>query len=116
MQTQKILSDCEGAVACQLLFQSLQGTTALDPFVNDLLALTQQRMMTDPNPIELKKQCLGIFMAAMYYNATLTLAYTESHNMTSALVDEICNMRDKFTHEYERRFFIIGLTRMLMAP
>jgi len=36
--------------------------------------------------------------------------------MTSKLIEEMCNLRSKFTAEYEKRFFIIGLSRMLMSP
>lgn len=67
-------------------------------------------------PVELKKHILGIFMASMYYNAHMTLQYFEQHGMTTSLVNEMLNIRDKFTHEYERRFFIIGLSKMLMSP
>lgn len=28
----------------------------------------------------------------------------------------MCNLRTNFKHEYERRFFIVGLTKMLMSP
>ena len=45
-------------------------------------------------PIELKKHLLGIFMAAMYYNSTLTLHYLERQNMTGQLVEEMLNIRE----------------------
>lgn len=93
MFTQKIVSDCEGAVACQLLFQSLTGTTSLNAVLEPLLELTQRRMQVDPAPVELKKHLLGIFMASMYYNATLTLQYMESRNMTGQLVEEMLSIR-----------------------
>jgi len=44
MFTLKIAPDCEGAVACQLLFQSLAGTAALDALLEPLLDLTTRRM------------------------------------------------------------------------
>lgn len=116
MFTLKIAPDCEGAVACQLLFQSLAGTAALDALLEPLLDLTTRRMQADPTPLELKKHLIGIFMAAMYYNAPNTLRYLESRGMTGSLVEEMCTLRAKFTAEYERRFFIIGLTRMLKSP
>ena len=78
MFTRKILSDCEGAIACQLFFQSLCQTQAGDTYVEPLLNLTRQRMQDDPTPIELKKHLLGIFMASMYYSAPLTLQYLEA--------------------------------------
>lgn len=55
-------------------------------------------------------------MASMYYNAPLTLQYLESRSMTGTLVDEMLSIREKFSAEYERRFFIIGLSKMLMSP
>lgn len=69
MFTNKLLSDCEGAVACQLLFQSLAGTQSLDAVMEPILDLTTRRMQTDPMPFELKKHLIGIFMASMYYSA-----------------------------------------------
>ena len=73
-------------------------------------------MKADPTPVELKIHLLGIFMASMYYNAPLTLQYLESQNMTGSLVEEMLSIRAKFSAEYERRFFIIGLSKMLMSP
>lgn len=73
-------------------------------------------MKSDPLPLELKKHLIGIFMAAMFYSAPPTLQYLENHGMTSQLVEEMCNLRMKFSAEYEKRFFIIGISRMLMSP
>lgn len=78
--------------------------------------MTKKRMTEDMVPLELKKQLLGIFMSAMYYNATMALQYLESRNMTGTLITEMLNIKDKFTAEYERRFFIVGLSKMLMSP
>ena len=36
--------------------------------------------------------------------------------MTGQLVEEMLNIREQFSAEYERRFFIIGLSKMLMSP
>ena len=116
LQTLKILPDCEGAVVCQLLFQSLTGTNALDPFMEPLLDLTLKRLVTDPNPIELKKQLCGIVMASMYYNASLTLQFLESRQMTQSLLNDMHRSRSNFSDEYEQRFFIVGLCRMLQSP
>lgn len=116
MFTRKILSDCEGAILCQLLMQTLAGTQALDALLQPLLALTSQRMKEDPDPIELKKHLIGIFMASMYYNVTLTMQFLEECGLTAVLVDLMINVREVFTHEYERKFYIIGLSRMLMSP
>ena len=94
MFTKRIISDCEGAVACQLLVQSLAGTSSLNPFLDELLELTKRRMQDDPMPIDLKKHLLGIFMSAMYYNSTQTLHYLERQNMTGQLVEEMLNIRE----------------------
>ena len=116
MFTDKILSDCEGAVLCQLLFQSLAGTQSLNPLMEQLLDLTVQRMQKDPRPVELKKQLIGVLMAAMYYNAGATVQYLQNKEITIKLVEEMFTLRKNFTLEYERRFFIAGLSRMLMVP
>ena len=36
--------------------------------------------------------------------------------MTGELIAEMLNIREKFSAEYERRFFIVGLSKMLMSP
>lgn len=77
--------------------------------------MTKRRMQSDLMPIELKKHLLGVFMASMYYNAGMTLQYLEQHGMTGSLIQEMLSIREKFTAEYERRFFIIGLSKMLMS-
>ena len=73
-------------------------------------------MGEDPNPIEVKKHLMGVFMAALYYNTPLTLQFLEGRQLTGSLIEEMCNIRSKFNLEYERKFFIIGLSRMLMTP
>ena len=55
-------------------------------------------------------------MASMYYNATLTLQFLESRQMTQSLIDDMLSSREKFSAEYEQRFFIIGLCKMLQSP
>ena len=70
---------------------------------------------TSHMPIHLKKHLLGIFMSAMYYNAQLTLAYLETKQLTSGLIEELVNVKNCFTHEYEKKLFIIGLSRMLQC-
>ena len=116
MFTRKIAADCEGAVACQLLFQCLRGTSSLDALLEPLLDLTRRRMDDDPTPIELKRHLFGVIMAAMYYNAPATLGYLESRQLTASVIEEMCEVRTSFRAEYERRFFIIGLTCMLRCP
>ena len=93
MFTKKVISDCEGAICCQLLFQSLTGTQSLNPVMEGLLDLTSRRMNEDPDPIEVKKQLFGVFMSAMYYSAPLTLQYLESKNLTTSLIEQLCNVR-----------------------
>jgi len=70
---------------------------------------------TSHMPIHLKKHILGIFMSAMNYNAQLTLAYLENKQLTSGLIEELVNVKNCFTHEYEKKLFIIGLSRMLQC-
>lgn len=88
----------------------------MNPFVEPLLELTKRRMGEDILPIDLKKHLIGIFMASMYYSTPLTIQFLENRGLTGGLVDEMCNIRGRFSAEYERRFFIIGLSRMLMSP
>ena len=73
-------------------------------------------MGEDPAPIELKKHLIGIFMASMFYSIPLTMQFLEQRNITASLIDEMLNVRARFTHEYERRFFVVGLSRMLLSP
>ena len=40
----------------------------------------------------------------------------ERSGMTAQLVEEMLNIRQQFNAEYERRFFIVGLSKMLMSP
>ena len=73
-------------------------------------------MQDDPTPIELKKQLIGIFMASMYYNAAPTIQYLENKNMTDQFLVELISLSDKFSAEYEKRFFNIGVCKMLLSP
>lgn len=66
-------------------------------------------------PIHLKKHIIGIFMSAMNYSATLTLTYLENKQLTGNLITELINIKNCFTHEYEKKLFIIGLSRMLQC-
>ena len=116
MCTMKILQDCEGAIACQLLFQTLAGTQALNPFMEGLLDLTMLRMKQDPLPLVLKKQLLGVIMSAMYYNAQASLLYLENHTKTGQVLEDLVGLMDKFSGEYEKRFFVIGICKMLNSP
>lgn len=115
MNTGKALGDSEAAVLLQLLFQILTGTNALDSIFANLLELTVKRMQGDNMPVHLKKQLIGIFMAAMTYNATATLNFLESKQMTAQLIQEMINVKARFTLEYEMKFFIVGLSQMLLA-
>jgi hypothetical protein len=61
------------------------------------------------------KHLIGIFMSAMYYNAQMTVDYLETNGMTASIVNEMIKLRKSFKHEYERKFFIVGLSEMLMC-
>jgi len=78
-----------------------------------LLDLTSRRMREDPLPIELRKHLIGIFMAAMYYNAGPTIQYLDNKGVTGHFLGELVNLSSKFTAEYEKRFLIIGICKML---
>jgi len=98
----------------QLLFQVMTGSTALDTIFEEVLNRVGQRMQdTSHMPTHLKKHILGIFMSAMNYNSQLTVQYLESKSMTAGLIQELSQIKSSFTHEYEKKVFVIGLSRML---
>ena len=111
----KTINNTEGAMLLQLLFQVMTGSEALNQIMVELLERVQQRMEDDKIPIHLKKHILGIFMSAMHYNSAFTLQYLESKQMTAALLQELFKSKEHFKHEYEKRLFIIGLSRMLQC-
>ena len=45
----------------------------------------------------------------------MTLTYLENKQLTSGLIMELVNIKKGFTHEYEKKLFIIGLSRMLQC-
>ena len=95
----------------------MTGSNALDSVLEDILNRVGERMQDKDGfmPIYLKKHIIGIFMSAMNYNAQLTLAYLENKQMTGSLIQELINVKDCFKHEYEKKLFIIGLSRMLQC-
>ena len=100
----------------QLLFQLMSGSQALDSVFEEMLNRVCMRMEdNDHMPIHLKKHILGIFMSAMNYNSQMTLTYLENKQLTSGLIMELVNIKKSFTHEYEKKLFIIGLSRMLQC-
>lgn len=36
--------------------------------------------------------------------------------MTAQLITETLDMASKFSHSYEKRFFVIGLSKLLLCP
>ena len=111
----KTINNTEGAMILQLLFQVMTGSEALNQIMAELLERVKFRMEDGQMPIHLKKHILGIFMSAMHYNSTYTLQYLESKQMTAALLEELFKNKEHFKHEYEKRLFIIGLSRMLQC-
>jgi len=81
-----------------------------------ILDIVRQRMAADFQPTHVMKQVIGIIMSAMYYNAQVTVNYLEAHGMTAQMVQEMIKLKKFFKHEYERRFFIVGLSEMLKCP
>jgi len=70
-------------------------------------------MAADFQPVHVMKHLIGIIMSAMYYNAQITVNYLESRGLTASVVAEMINLKKSFKHDYERKFFIIGLSEML---
>jgi len=54
-------------------------------------------------------------MSAMSYNSNATLMYLEQKGMTQSLLQALFEQKENFKHEYEKRFFIIGLSEMLLC-
>ena len=81
----------------------------------ELLDRVKYRMEDDKMPIHLKKHILGVFMSAMHYNSAYTLQYLESKQITAALLQEMFKNKESFKHEYEKKLFIVGLSRMLQC-
>jgi hypothetical protein len=81
-----------------------------------MLGVVRQRMAADFQPIHVMKHLIGIFMSAMYYNAQLTVNYLEANGITVSIVQEMIKLKKHFKHQYERKFFIVGLSEMLRAP
>jgi len=52
-------------------------------------------------------------MSAMYYNPQMALDYLEANGLTSSVVLEMIKLKKEFKHDYERKFFIVGLSEML---
>jgi hypothetical protein len=110
------INNSEGAIMIQLLFQVMTGSTALDSIFEEILNRVGQRMQdTSHMPTHLKKHILGIFMSALNYNSQLTVQYLESKSMTAGLIQELSQIKSSFTHEYEKKVFVIGLSRMLQC-
>lgn len=102
----------------QLLFQILAGTEALNQsFFEPILECIKKRISQQgtATPVTLKKHLIGVFMSAMHYNAVATIRFLESRQMTVALLTAMLEIQDKFTNEYERRFYVLGLSKMLLS-
>lgn len=110
------INNSEGAILFQVLFQAFKGTQTLDGVISQILDRIRQRMGASFQPVHVMKHLIGIFMSAMYYNSQLTVSYLESQGLTTQIVQEMINLRKAFKHEYERKFFIVGLSEMLRCP
>jgi hypothetical protein len=69
-----------------------------------------KRMQSAPMQDHLKRHLLGVFLTAMAYNPTYTIAYLEKNNITEQLFTQIFTLSSSFTNIYERKIFIIGLS------
>lgn len=97
------------------MFQNLQGTQVLDSVLADILGRVVQRMREQHMPIILKKHILGVFMSAFGYNSVLTIQFMEQNGITTQLLQEITKIAPQLNHQYEKKFFIIGLSNLLLC-
>ena len=86
------IQNSEGAILFQLLFQVFQGMTCLDPYFENILAATLERMHGQPMADHLKRQLLSVFLSAMIYNSTATINFLEARQLTQLVLNEIFNL------------------------
>ena len=72
-------------------------------------------MKTLPMQNHLKRHLLSVFVAAMAYNPDLTLAYLSENNILNEFFQQIFELTPTFKNNYERKVFIIGLSKVLSA-
>ncbi len=81
------INNSEGAILMQLIFQVFAGTSVLDEHFNEILGVVHQRMQTAPMQDYLKRHLLSVYLTALGYNSTKTLAFLESHGILSAFFE-----------------------------
>ena len=73
----------------QLMLQILQQYDCLNDSFAEMLDGVVKRMQGKPMVKHLKRQLLGIFMAAMIYNSDATVNYMEQKGITTEVVTEL---------------------------
>ena len=63
----------------------------------------------------LKRHLLCVFLSALTYNPSMTLAYLESNQLTEEFFSQLFSLAPSFVNLYERKVFIIGLSNALNA-
>ena len=81
------------------------------------MALVRRRMAGVPMKEHLKRHLLSVWLTALAYNPTLTIAYFERENLTTEFFTQVTQheMLSSFVNIYERKTLIIGLTSALNA-
>ena len=75
--------NAEGAILLQLLFQIFAGTQCLNEYFEEIMNLVKGRLSSQPMQTHLKRHLLGVFLTALAYNPSLTLAYFEHVGITA---------------------------------
>jgi len=64
----------------------------------------------------LKKHLLQVFLSAIMYNPSATIQYLHEKALTKDIIVGLIDIKKQFRSQYERKAFIIGLTRLLNIP
>lgn len=85
----------------------------MNDFFAEMLDGVVKRMQAKPMVKHLKRQLLGIFMAAMIYNTDATINYMEQKNITTEVVTELINIKLDCQTIYERKLMVCGMTKLV---
>ena len=61
----------------------------------------------------LKKHLLQVFLSAIMYNPGATIRYLDEKQLTKDIIVGLIDIKREFRTQYERKMFILGLTRLL---
>lgn len=109
-------NNAEGAIFLQIVFQIFQGSAVLDEFFVNILDRVIERLngqtQLTVKPV-LKKHLLQVFLSAIMYNPSAAIRYLDEKELTKDVIVGLIDIRREFRTQYERKMFILGLTRLL---